>query len=221
MQNHSSNRAVTLWANFSHFSAGYFMAAIMVLFVSTLYAETKVADNSLQRFEELKMKSKAITKESTEKDVESILGLPQSTGTGAWSFPERKIWHYLNYTDDSLHRSLSVWFDPKLGCSVNQVELARTDIEKLPLLVIEGKVMGGINKNPDNQNQEYILNVTFNREGKEIPIGFAFKLSDRIKGKPQDGANVRVEYRDEKMDFIFLGSRALYLESVTFTGGVE
>src|SRR5688572_15661366 len=101
------------------------LAVALVALVSPLLADSKDAAASLKRFGELRKQSEGITKESSEKDVISLLGEPQSKGNGGWGHPERKVWHYLNYTDDSLHRSFSVSFDPRTGCSVSQVEIFR------------------------------------------------------------------------------------------------
>lgn len=198
-----------------------FLAVALAVLTSALYAEPEGATASLKRFEELGKKSEAITKEASERDVALILGEPQSKGTGAWSHPERKVWHYLSYTDDALHRSFSVWFDPKTGCSLSKVAVSRAEIEKLPLRVSTGKVIHVYPDYPSKGGDGFLCDVQFHRDGRDIGIGVAVATSKRVNGRPEIGATIRVEYRGQESDTIFVGERSLYLESMVFTGNGE
>lgn len=188
---------------------------------SPLLAESEAATASLKRFVELGKQSELITKESSEKDVASILGEPQSKGTGGWIHPEKKVWHYLDYTDDSLHRRFSVWFDPKAGCSVSEVEISRSEIEKAPLLVLTAKVIQVIPNYPEEGANGFLCSVQFKRDGREFTSGVAVATLDRVKGSPKIGATIRVEHRGPELDCIFVGPRSLYLESMAFTDDSE
>lgn len=193
------------------------LAVVLVLLSSSLSAEPEAATASLKRFAELGRKAESITKESSEKDVVSILGEPQSKGNGGWMHPDRKVWHYLYYTDDSLHRSFAVWFDPEAGCSVSKQAISRAELEKSPLLVSTGKVIDVYRDYPEKGGEGFLCTVRFKQDAQDLTLGVAVATLDRVKGKPRIGATVRVEQRGPGPDYIFLSAHALYLESMVFT----
>lgn len=127
------------------------------------------------------------------------------------------MWYYLNYTDESLHRSFSVSFDPKDGCSVSAVGISRAEVEKLPLHVLTGKVVRLYRNYPNMGDNGILCDVQFNRDGRDCLIGVAVATLDRVKGIPKIGAGVRVAHHGPEVDYIFVGSRSLYLESMIFT----
>ncbi|MES2924333.1 MAG: hypothetical protein V4819_22470 [Verrucomicrobiota bacterium] len=192
------------------------VVALLVL-VSPLHAESKDPAVSLKRFAELRKQSESITKATSEKDVVLILGKPQSKGTGGWGNLDTTVWHYLDYTDDSLHRSFSVWFDPKAGCSVSQVELSRKEIAKSPLLVSIGEVLLVYPNYPEKGSNGFLCDVRFKDDRGELMIGVAVETLDRVKGAPEIGATIRVEHRGGAPDYIFVSAHSLYLESMVFT----
>lgn len=192
-------------------------AVALVLLSSPLFAESEAATVFLKRFAELGKKAESITKESSEKDVVSILGEPQSKGNGGWMHLERKVWHYLDYTDESLHRSFAVWFDPEAGCSVSKQAISRAELEKSPLLVSTGRVIDFHPDYPEKGDEGFLCHVRFKHETRDFTIGLAVAALDRVKGNPKVGATVRVEHRGPGPDYIFLGAHALYLESMVFS----
>lgn len=196
-----------------------FLSVALVLLSSPLFAESEAATASLKRFAELGKKAESITKESSEKDVVSILGEPQSKGTGGWMHPDRKVWHYLHFTDDSLHRSFAVWFDPEAGCSVSKQAISRAELAKSQLLVSTGKVIDVYRDYPEKGGEGFYCTVRFKQEARDFTVGVAVVVAtlDRVKGKPKIGATVRVEQRGPGPDYIFLDAHALYLESMVFS----
>jgi hypothetical protein len=196
-----------------------FLSVALVLLTSPLFAESEAATAALKRFAELGKKAESITKESSEKDVVSILGEPLSKGNGGWVHPDRKVWHYLCYTDDSLHRSFAVWFDPEAGCSVSKLEISRAELAKSPLVVSTGKVIDVYPDYPEKGGEGFYCTVRFKQDARDVTLGEAVAVAtlDRVKGKPKIGATVRVEQRGPGPDYIFLGAHALYLESMVFS----
>ncbi|MGJ8645052.1 MAG: hypothetical protein ACSHX9_16745 [Luteolibacter sp.] len=192
-----------------------------VVYSTQLFAEPEAVTVSSDRLTELGRKSEPFTKETSEKDVALILGEPQSKGIGGWIHPECKVWHYLDYTNDSLHRSFSVWFDPEARCYVSKVEILRSEIEKLPLLVSKGKVLGVYPDYPKKGGKGFLCHVRFDLEDRDFKISVAVANLDRVKGSPIIGANVEVQHRRMDMNYIFIGSQSLYLESMIFTDDGE
>ena len=190
-----------------------FTLAVQVL---PLLAEANEAAASLQRFQELSKKSELITKTSSEQDVIAILGEPQSKGTGAWAKPNRKVWHYLSYTDDAVHRSFTVSFDSKAGCFVSPIEVSREEVEKSPLVVSTGTVIDVFQNYPDKDGNGFLCHVRFNTDGREFMIGVAVATLERVTGTPEVGASIRVEHRRAEMNYIFIGLSSLNLESISF-----
>lgn len=178
---------------------------------------------SLKRLAELSKQSESITKETSEREVTSILGEPQYKGTGGrrLGYSKKKMWNYLNYTDDSLHRRFNVWFDPKTGCSVSKVEILRSEIKKSPLLVHDGKVLQVYPFDPKKEGDGFLCHVRFNRDGRDFTIMVGVAKLDRVKGTPEIGAAIRMEHHANKFNFIFKDVAALYLESIVFTANGE
>lgn len=190
---------------------------IFTLLLSSLLAEPADRATSLDRLTELGNRSQTITKETTEEEVIALLGEPLSKGTGGWNRLQKKVWHYLSYTDDSIHRSFSVSFDPDEGCAVSHSEILRKDREKLPLLVSTGIVMDAPLPYPDRHDKGFLCTVQLNDSNRNIIVGLGVADLNRVKGTPAPGATVRLEFRSITGQYIFTGARSLDLESIIFT----
>jgi len=189
---------------------------------SLLHIESDTSAVSLKQLLELEKLSESITKETSERAIISMLGEPPFKTTGGWGHADRKVWTYLTHTDDSLHRSFSIWFDPETGCSVSKVEVFRSEIEKTPLLSLRGEFIQVTSRNnPEKEDEGFSCLVRFNRFGRDFIIGVAVAELDRVKGTPEIGAAIRMDHYDNKFNFNFRGVAALYLESIVLTADGE
>lgn len=171
-----------------------------------------------ERLTELKKLSAAITKETTKEQIVKLLGEPISKSTSAWTHPERELWHYYNFIDDSEYRRFTIAFNRENECEVIIDETTRAEVEKLPLIISTGKVIDTIpNNNPEKGNNSFLCHVEFDQKSGGYTIGVSSKFNHRVTGIPEAGATIRIEHRTKDMNYIFLSKQELYLHSITFT----
>jgi hypothetical protein len=101
------------------------------------------------------------------------------------------------------------------------MEISRPEVEKSPLVVWTGKVIQVSPNYPTESDDGFLGSVQFNHDAREVTMGVAVATLDRVKGSPKTGATIRVDHRGPELDYIFVGARSLYLESMVFTDDGE
>jgi hypothetical protein len=160
----------------------------------------------------LKSKSKALTRESTQKDVVAALGEPKGKGIWSWSYQNPHIWTYLEHTDDSQHLSFTVTVDPEAGCSVSPQRFLRKGL-------VRGKrqqTFSGIILNAVALSGGGFDFVVRPDTGKTLRVVVA--NSARVKGRVENGSRIQVHHYGEiPGHYVFVGYYSLVLDSVVIT----
>lgn len=193
---------------------------IAMILISSLTLEAGELDLALKRFAELKTKSQAITKTSSEQDVISIFSEPQYKGNGGWGRFDTKVWTYLNYLDDSDYCGFTVTLDPQEGCSFSATHLTRQEIEKKPLLVTTGTVLQTYAYQRE-KNLRLLCDIQIKVGERDITTSVGVENLNRVKGEPKPGAKIRIEHRGIDGQFIFYSFYSLSLESIAFTNATK
>jgi hypothetical protein len=116
------------------------LSASIMAAVSSAVCFAGDSDVPLNRYSSLKQLAAKVTANSMPQEVRLVLGDPVRDETGGWGHLERKVWSYVDYTDESQSVSFSMTFDPKAGCSVAASRALRSDVMKNPRKVVVGTV---------------------------------------------------------------------------------
>jgi len=197
-----------------------YLSVIAMILISSPGLEAGELDIALKRFAELKTKSQAITKTSSEQDVISIFGEPQHKGNGGWGRFDTQVWTYLNYLDDSQYCGFTITLDPRKGCSFSATHKTRQEIAKKPLLVSSGTVLQ-TTAYPDDEKLGFICLVRIENGEREMTVSVIVDKLDRVTGEPKPGAKIRIEHHGTDGLFMFVGHGSLLLESITFTNAAR
>ena len=167
---------------------------------------------------ELKERAKGLDARSTPEQVSRALGKTDAELNIVTGTKRSTQWSYLRHSDDDCHLEFKVRFDAEEVCTVVAQEKTREEAAGEPRHVMEGEFDSFYPDYPSCETSGFSCkNATI--DGK--PVGkVAFVVADgpRVRGRKGPGAKVKIVYHGKADDFLFLGRRALSLESMTFTG---
>lgn len=172
----------------------------------------------LRRMAELKERAKGLDARSTPEQVSRALGKTDAELNIVTGTRRSTQWSYLHHSDDDCYLEFKVRFDAGEVCSVVAVEKTRKEAAGEPRHVMEGEFDRFYPDYPSCETSGFSCkNATI--DGKPVgKVPFVVADGPRVRGRMGPGAKVKMVYHGKAEDFLFLGQRALSLESMTFSG---